>query len=143
LDYSVFGAKLFCDTYNANPISMGVALEFLRKKSTKYPAGVEGKTWAVLGDMLELGTQEKELHSALAEQILSLNIDQILLYGPRMAALADSLKKSGHSATQHFTDQNEIIHLLKQKTQSGDSVLLKGSRGMRMENIWKALTSIG
>lgn len=127
------GARFYCDTYNANPISVRAALEFLRKPA----AG--GATWAALGDMLELGEKEHELHRELAELLITLQVDKVLLFGPRMQQLAAALKAAGHKATEHFAAHAELAARLRQGVRPGDTVLLKGSRGMRMETVWQLL----
>jgi UDP-N-acetylmuramoyl-tripeptide--D-alanyl-D-alanine ligase len=130
--------QVICDYYNAQPYSMLAAFELLTTASKK--AARKGKTWACLADMLELGPKEEEFHRELAIPLIETGVQNILLLGPRMKALTDELRKKGHSGGLcHFSTQEELIdHLTKQVT-SGDTVLIKGSRGMKMEEVWKAL----
>ncbi len=129
------GCKVLADTYNANPASVEAALE------TLFATKRNGETWVCLGDMLELGTLEEKMHRDLADPILKHGVKHVLLYGPRMQKLADELRKRGHGDVKHFASQDEMAAAIREKAKSGDRVLLKGSRGMRMENVWKALQS--
>ena len=100
------------------------------------------RKWACLGDMLEMGIEEERLHRALAAKISALGIGQVLLYGPRMASLADELRKNGFSGhVEHFETQSDLGAALLREAKPGDSILIKGSRGMRMEEVWKMLES--
>ena len=93
---------------------------------------MDGRKIAVLGDMRELGGQSKRLHAGLAE--LSDYADEFYLYGAEMAALRDELKKRGVPVF-HSTDKGELSRALSQNIKSGDVLLFKGSRGMKMEEI--------
>ena len=74
------------DAYNAAPTSMRAALSFI-KETTLRP-----EKWVVLGDMLELGDEEKAYHESLAAQLVDMKLKGILLYGPRMKWLFDRLQ---------------------------------------------------
>lgn len=112
------------DCYNASPTSMKSALNVLSTMS--------GRKIAVLGDMLELGEQSKRLHAGLAE--LSELADAFYLYGHEMAALRDALAKKGIPVT-HSESKEELAAALLKDIKSGDVILFKGSRGMKMEEI--------
>ena len=71
------------DAYNAAPTSMRAALSFLKETSLRP------EKWVVLGDMLELGDEEKAYHESLSSQLIDMNLKGILLYGPRMKWLYD------------------------------------------------------
>jgi UDP-N-acetylmuramoyl-tripeptide--D-alanyl-D-alanine ligase len=126
---------VLADTYNANPASVEAALE------TLFGAGArEGETWVCLGDMLELGRFEETLHRGLAEPLLRHGVKNVFLYGPRMKKLEEELRARGFAGTlAHFGSQEELAERLRASAKSGDRILIKGSRGMRMENVWKAL----
>jgi UDP-N-acetylmuramoyl-tripeptide--D-alanyl-D-alanine ligase len=125
--------NVYCDTYNANPLSMKVALALLDKTKSA------GHTWACLGDMLELGTEEESFHRSLATVLSDLKVDHILLCGPKMLWLESELKKRKFSGTiGHFQSPQDMSKPL-QHAQSGDRILIKGSRGMRMEQLWEKL----
>jgi UDP-N-acetylmuramoyl-tripeptide--D-alanyl-D-alanine ligase len=128
------GCKVLADTYNANPTSVEAALE------TLFSGKVPGETWVCLGDMLEMGSLEEELHRGLAGPILKHGVRHVLLFGPRMVHLADELKIVGYQGTlEHFDAHEMMAARLRASAKAGDRILLKGSRGMRMENVWKAL----
>jgi len=122
------GVLILADYYNALPEAMGLALEILAEKS----ASRSGQRWLCLGDMLELGEQEQSIHESLAAPIHEHQFEHVLLLGPRMNHLHQKLPRS-----QHFQNHEELAQSLKPKT--GDTVLIKGSRGMRMEKIFEAL----
>ncbi len=128
------GRQVLADTYNANPTSVEAALKTLVSSSNK------GEMWICLGDMLEMGALEESLHRGLATPILKAGVQHVLLYGPRMLHLVDELKHKGYKGTlEHFDAHEMMAARLRASTKAGDKILLKGSRGMRMENVWKAL----
>lgn len=128
------GCKVLADTYNANPTSVEAALE------TLFAGKLSGETWVCLGDMLEMGALEETLHRGLAGPIIQHGVKHVLLYGPRMIHLADELKKKGYRGSlEHFDAHEMMAARLRSSVKPGDRILLKGSRGMRMENVWKAL----
>ncbi|MGZ3653311.1 MAG: UDP-N-acetylmuramoyl-tripeptide--D-alanyl-D-alanine ligase [Bdellovibrionota bacterium] len=129
------GCKVLADTYNANPASVVAALETLFGGGER-----EGETWVCLGDMLELGSFEEAMHRGLAEPLLKHGVRNIFLYGPRMKKLEDELKSRKFAGMlAHFDSQEKMAERLRSTAHSGDRILIKGSRGMRMENVWKAL----
>lgn len=119
--------RVILDCYNASPTSMRSSLSVLGAVKT------EGRRIAVLGDMLELGEKSKSLHAGLAE-FAEEHADMFFLYGREMTALRDELKKRG-AAVFHSENKQELTELLLNETKSGDVVLFKGSRGMKMEEI--------
>ena len=112
------------DCYNASPTSMKSALSVLSTMS--------GRKLAVLGDMLELGEQSERLHAGIAEY--SDLADEFYLYGHEMAALRGELAKKGVPVT-HSEDKETLAAALLKDIKSGDVILFKGSRGMKMEEI--------
>ena len=112
------------DCYNASPTSMKSALSVL--------STMNGRKIAVLGDMLELGGQSRALHAGIAE--LSDLADEFYLYGSEMAALRDELAKKSVPVT-HSESKEELTNALLANIRSGDVILFKGSRGMKMEEI--------
>lgn len=119
--------RVILDCYNASPTSMRSALSVLGAVKT------EGRRIAVLGDMLELGEQSKALHAGLAE-FAEEHADMFFLYGREMTALRDELTKRG-AKVFHSENKQELTELLLNEIKSGDTVLFKGSRGMKMEEI--------
>jgi len=123
--------KIIMDCYNANPASMGNALKVL----TNIKAN---RKIAVLGDMLELGDNKEEIHSKLGQNISEMKIDFLLTIGKlakyiSTAALDFGFKKDN---VKHFAEKNDLIKYLKEIAQIDDLILLKGSRGMKMEDIY-------
>jgi len=127
--------RIYCDTYNANPLSVKMALEMFMQNAKNA-----AQSFVCLGDMLELGAKEEELHRALAQDLLKYKPSHVLLFGSRMKFLEDELKKQGFSGyIKHFDSTEMLAHALVKDAPSHSSILLKGSRGMRMERIWDLL----
>jgi UDP-N-acetylmuramoyl-tripeptide--D-alanyl-D-alanine ligase len=125
---------VICDYYNANPSSMEASFKLLadfRQSKTR---------WACLGDMLELGADEILLHTQLSQSLIALGIEKILLYGPRMKALYNEMAQPAFTGSvQHFETYEELANVVATEAKSGDTILVKGSRGMKMENIVELL----
>jgi len=126
------GATLLDDCYNANPGSMAAALD------TVTSLARNGRAIAVLGDMLELGAEESDAHRELGEQAAKLPL--LVFFGPRSKLGAEAAKKAGARDVVHTENPDDAVALLKSKLGAGDVVLVKGSRGMRMERIVAGLT---
>lgn len=121
------GVTVLSDLYNANPSSMEQAIrELVRLKKSRAVA--------FLGDMLELGSYAVEAHEKLASLISKLPVDVIVAVGPLMSIVAKELSKIGRE-TYIFKDSEEASGTLSRICREGDTVLIKGSRGMRMERI--------
>ena len=121
------------DAYNAAPTSMKAAIDFMKSTTLK-----EDK-WLVLGDMLELGENEKEFHEQLAESIDEKEISRVCLFGPRMKSLYVKLVPIFNERLVYSEDNYEVIIETIQKYASNHSlILLKGSRGMKLETILNA-----
>jgi UDP-N-acetylmuramoyl-tripeptide--D-alanyl-D-alanine ligase len=114
------------DTYNANPESMIAAVKLLHESS------VRGKKIAVLADMLELGKHAEREHRNVGKAIAETRIDHLLTFGPMAKFIREG---SGLSTAIHFEQKNVMAEFLAELVSSGDIVLVKGSRGMRMEDI--------
>lgn len=130
------GMTILDDRYNASPASTLAALEVL--------AGLPGRRVAVLGDMLELGPYEAEAHRQVGEGCAQ-RVDLLVTVGPRAMHVGDSAIAAGLSRTvvQHVPDNAAAIALLPGILSAGDTVLVKGSRGMQMEEIVRALQEPG
>lgn len=120
----VAGRRLIDDTYNANLISTLAALE------TVASMRVAGKKVAVLGSMLELGDDAPAAHKTVLERAATL-VDMVYTVGAEYGAVADV-------AQRHFKTRDELLAALLAETGAGDTLLFKGSRGMRMELILTA-----
>ena len=129
------GVTVYCDFYNSNPTSLNAALEVTKKYSPPK--------WLCLGDMLELGEEEKKYHTDIALKLLkdfNTKNNHILLYGKRMRWLFEEMKKSQYLfSLAHFEDIQLLSAELSKNVQKNDFVLLKGSRGMKMESIYEHL----
>lgn len=112
------------DAYNANPSSMRAALEVLASTEAS------GRRVAVLGDMLELGEGTRRAHGAMLEAARGAGIDAVLTIGPRF----DEAGGGGERAID-----DDAIERVAERLAPGDVVLLKGSRGMRLERVLDAL----
>jgi UDP-N-acetylmuramoyl-tripeptide--D-alanyl-D-alanine ligase len=134
------GIRVLCDYYNSQPPSLAAALELMAELSHPRPAQPASIRWACLGDMLELGPRELEFHREIAPRILALGTEHVLLFGERMKALADELEKIGFSGDlRHFSGREELAQALISGLQRPALVLIKGSRGMKMEEVWRPL----
>jgi len=118
--------RLLMDAYNANPSSTRAALE----NFTGIDAAKKG---VILGDMLELGTFSKEEHQKMVDYLSTLNLDLIALTGPNYTGCI--LPESFHC----FNNSIELSAFLKQKHLTGFLLLIKGSRGMKLETIMPEL----
>ncbi|MBF0624515.1 MAG: UDP-N-acetylmuramoyl-tripeptide--D-alanyl-D-alanine ligase [Magnetococcales bacterium] len=125
------GWRVVDDTYNANPASVAAALRTLARSAPP------GHRVAVLGDMLELGVRAEELHAGLAETVLAVGVDRLFVAGDTMAALDRALKD--RLVCRHRNDPTAWLGQIAPDLRPGDVVLVKGSRGMRMERIVKDL----
>jgi len=124
------GVVLVEDTYNANPLSMQAALRALDEM------GGEGRRIAVLGDMLELGDASDELHRQVGAAVAR-HCDLLLVLGKQAEQTAAGALEAGLAPdrVRILANHDEAIHCLQSLLQPTDRLLIKGSRGMRMEII--------
>ncbi|MBF0110583.1 MAG: UDP-N-acetylmuramoyl-tripeptide--D-alanyl-D-alanine ligase [Magnetococcales bacterium] len=122
------GWQVIDDTYNANPGSMAAALARLGSDTHR-------RRIAVLGDMLELGDSAVKLHEALATAVIDAGISRLFTTGELMRHLARRLENHPNLQVDHRHDAGEWIGVLPGLCRPGDLVLVKGSRGMKMERI--------
>ena len=120
------GVLIINDAYNANPDSTIAALRTLAATERK------GKKIAVLGDMKELGAQAEEEHTAVGKEAAELNIDYLLTFGSHARWIHDA---AGIEGAIHYDHKNVLAEYLAELVAPGDAVLIKGSRGMKMEDI--------
>ena len=116
-------SRLIDDTYNANPASLRVALDVL--------AGFQGRRWLVLGDMGELGAEAAGLHARAGEMAKASGVERLYAIGPLCAAAVKSFGTGAH----HFTEADSLAARLVSDIEPGVTVLIKGSRAMRMEKL--------
>lgn len=124
------------DTYNANPASVEAALEALMER----PGG--GVRMAALGEMLELGDESRALHEQMGQGAGRAGVSRLFCKGPSAAIVAKAAEAAGVSRAEVFEDPEDIAHEVYDCAQSGDVLLVKGSRGMRMERVIDSLRSL-
>jgi UDP-N-acetylmuramoyl-tripeptide--D-alanyl-D-alanine ligase len=121
------GCTVIDDTYNANPASLYSALQVL--------ANMQGKGWLVLGDMKELGSGSRKLHSEVGEAARALGVSRIFATGEMSEFTVDAF---GEGAT-HFENRELLIEALIPELRMGINCLVKGSRSMGMEAVVEAI----
>lgn len=126
------GVRIIDDVYNANPDSMRAAISVLRDINSK-------RKIAVLGDMLELGEYAENAHRKIGEFIYKSGVDLLITSGNYSRFIADGAICSGMDIDKVFVckDNFEANAMLKSIIEEGDLILVKGSRGMKMEQIVK------
>ncbi|MEC1260589.1 UDP-N-acetylmuramoyl-tripeptide--D-alanyl-D-alanine ligase [Bacillus swezeyi] len=130
------GIAVINDAYNASPTSMKAAIELVEQMKGY------GKKMLVLGDMLELGEGEKAFHEEIGQSIHPDSVDLVFAYGDLGAYIAKGARKHfPEHRVMHFSkeDKDSLKNALKEKATAGDLVLVKASRGMRLEEAVKEL----
>lgn len=122
------------DTYNANLTSSLASLDYLKNFSTN------GRKIFVFGDMYELGKSTKIQHRQVGLKCSELSLDLVFTLGEHTKNTNSAL--AGGIKNQHFSSKENLILTLKNELQSGDIILLKGSRGMAMETIIEGIFKI-
>ncbi|MBT2689194.1 UDP-N-acetylmuramoyl-tripeptide--D-alanyl-D-alanine ligase [Bacillus sp. ISL-47] len=128
------GEKIINDAYNASPTSMNAAIELI--------ANLPGykKKILVLGDMLELGPQEEDFHFAVGKSVDSEKVDYIFTFGKLGEFIAKGAEQSlTADRVIAFTDKQPLIEELKKHVDKETIVLVKASRGMKLEEVVSAL----
>ena len=128
---------LINDTYNANPGSMAAALE------TLIQVKQQGRAFAVLGDMLEMGEESASLHRQVGRIAAKEGVDHLLAMGKQASQLLTGAAEGGMARNQltEAGNHEEIATHVHGLLAPGDWVLVKGSRGMRMEKVVEILLS--
>jgi UDP-N-acetylmuramoyl-tripeptide--D-alanyl-D-alanine ligase len=127
------GVLVINDCYNANPMSMRAALQELATTAA-------GRRVAVLGDMLELGGPDEErYHRELGEQARAAGVELLVTVGPRAAWTGASFSGGEHL---HAVDAQDAATVLREHLRSGDTVLVKGSRGVALERVAELLAGV-
>ncbi|MEE9464554.1 MAG: UDP-N-acetylmuramoyl-tripeptide--D-alanyl-D-alanine ligase, partial [Candidatus Neomarinimicrobiota bacterium] len=122
------GVTLIDDSYNANLASTLAGLQALMRLPAK------GRRIAVFGDMLELGRLSEEHHRQVGLYAVEQGVDEMFCYGTESRVTYCTARSAG-MAVHHYTDKNELAHILGRSIAAGDLVYIKGSRGMAMETI--------
>ena len=115
------GSLLIDDTYNANPESVKKAIDFLSNSNKR-------KVF-IMGDMLELGRYRKKMHADVGQYARRKKVDVFLGFGELTKYAVSGYGKNG----LFFNNENDLKKFIKENIKSGDIVLIKGSRGMKME----------
>ncbi len=123
------GATILLDAYNANPSSMKAALQ------TLAGYGSQGRKVAVLGDMLELGSAAKAAHKEIGRKVAQSGIDRLIAVGKFCEVVACGATGAGMAKEAIATFKDIASVDLAHEIQQGDIVLIKGSRGMKMERL--------
>lgn len=131
------GARLINDAYNASPTAMRAALHLLHELS-----GYNRKI-AVLGDMLELGEDEREYHYEVGKSIDKNEVSYVFAYGPLSEEVAKGASDAGVEHVYHFEDKDTLSEQLSCIIKEQDVILFKASRGMKLEQVITALLEKG
>ena len=115
------GSLLIDDTYNANPESVKKAIDFLSNSNKR-------KVF-IMGDMLELGRYRKKMHADVGQYARRKKVDVFLGFGELTKYAVSGYGKNG----LFFNNENDLKKFIKENIKSGDIVLIKGSRGIKME----------
>lgn len=128
------GVRVLNDAYNASPLSMRAALDTFSSLSAERKV-------AVLGDMLELGAYSKEAHREAGRQAAATGLDLLITVGEASAEAAQAAVEAGldRGKVLHCASADEAAEECARRVRPGDFVLLKGSRGVRLERVAEAL----
>ena len=124
------GIRVIFDGYNASPLSFEAALQTFE--------GIRGtgRKILVFSDMLELGAGEKDYHEALGKRIAHSRLDGAVAYGPRTHWSFEIIRRENPKfAIEYVQNQEEAAARLEGRLQAGDMLLLKASRGMKIEGV--------
>jgi len=127
------GAMVISDVYNANPASMEEALKELLRLRRR-------RAVAVLGDMLELGAYSEAAHRNLGKWMSQRAVDLFIAVGPNMLMAAEEFRASGKRAVA-VADSVAAKGVLLDEYRDDDTILIKGSRGMKMEKVMESVSN--
>jgi UDP-N-acetylmuramoyl-tripeptide--D-alanyl-D-alanine ligase len=131
--------RILDDTYNANPASVRAALETL--SASRRGSGASGRLLVALGDMLELGEIAIPAHQEIGRAVAELGVAGFVGVGPLMRHAVETAREAGLPESYHAETFEETVALLLKQLAPGDTLLVKGSRGMRMERVVHALVA--
>ena len=121
-------AILIDDTYNASLDSIRSSLEILKNKEAK-------RRIAVIGDVLEVGDYNEEIHTKIGEELFKSNLDIIVTIGDNTRYTDKFLENKGFDNRYHFNNESESYEFFDDMLRDGDVVLFKASNGMKLKNI--------
>jgi len=121
------------DTYNSEPQSATSALNVLKS----FPINDNARRFAILGDMLELGSYSVKSHKDLGRKVFSLGIDKLITIGERSRDINRGALEEGMAQNDvfNFKNSDEAKMFIQNRIKEGDIILVKGSQGIRMERI--------
>lgn len=130
-------AILIDDTYNASPQSSTAAVESIKN----IPSFAKKRKIAVLGDMLELGTYSDKGHKQVGESLVDAGFDILIAVGEQSKKTINAAIKKGFKEENitHFSNSVEAAEYIKDKIGENDIIVIKGSRGMKMERVVEAV----
>jgi UDP-N-acetylmuramoyl-tripeptide--D-alanyl-D-alanine ligase len=129
------GVAVVDDVYNSNPAAVAAVLRTL---ASSRPAG---RRVLVFGDMLELGTEEAAFHREVGLLAAEAGVDLIVGVGPRARAAVEEAARRGVPGTAHEPDAATAARAMASRLRPGDFVVVKGSRGVRLEKVVTAIQS--
>ena len=124
--------RIVDDSYNANPDSMRETLDLFKTTRGK-------RKIAILGDMLELGEKSSLFHREVGQHLARLGMDAVFTFGDSAREVAEEARRRGIDDCFSFDDKEELVEELLPYLREGDCLLIKGSRGMRMEEVVEKL----
>lgn len=127
LKQAASGARVIDDTYNANPDSVKAAIDVLAQS--------QGETTLVLGDMGEVGNEGAAFHQEIGAYAREKGVRTLFSFG----SLARASSEAFGVGAQHFSELDDLLLKLREKNQTGQTLLVKGSRFMKMERVVNAL----
>ncbi|MBI4511861.1 MAG: UDP-N-acetylmuramoyl-tripeptide--D-alanyl-D-alanine ligase [Deltaproteobacteria bacterium] len=133
------GRNLLVDCYNANPASMKAAIETLADLASQVTVS---RAVAVLGDMLELGESETVEHERLGAILHERGIQRLIAVGERASHAARAARAHGLTHVFETADPVQAARTLASWTDPGDWILIKASRGVRLERVVSALAEV-
>jgi len=130
--FTLEGIKIIADCYNANPDSVTQALWSLKDLESG------GRTFVVLGDMLELGQESEGIHREIGSLFADLNVELLVTYGDQSRVLGEEAASYGQKI-RHAQTHEEAACILAEQLRKGDTLLIKGSRLMKLEIVMQKL----
>ncbi|WP_298801505.1 Mur ligase family protein [uncultured Pseudokineococcus sp.] len=136
------GVTVVNDAYNANPESVRAALKAL-VAMRRGPDGRERRTWAVLGEMLELGASSTVEHDLVGRLAVRLNVSHLVAVGPGARAVHSGAQHEGSWGDEavHVADVDEALALLRAELRPGDVVLVKSSNAAGLRALGEQLVA--
>ena len=135
--WEAHGVRVLDDSYNANADSMLAALQTLQD----FPS--EGRKFAVLGDMAELGAETENAHKEVGQRAAGAGLAGLFVVGRMAGVTARAARDAGLADVREFADSESAAEALQREARAGDVVLLKASRASRIERVGERLRAGG